>query len=249
MNGGRCSLDEAFELLAPDFEPKAAAARIEWAIHNDDHFPLYCNGKVVEADIAKTAMVVPKSKDRPADIVSTGPWLGWAPGTYTWELEIDAVLALKPRPDTRAESAQATAIAALEKAEAATAETASVRAELEKALVEARAKVEELQAALQAVMEKAEAQAAEAQAAREQAEKASTPSPPPTEDKSKRRGSRERDAIREWADEKWPSGHNHLELRDIIKVADKDKEFRKKFPGAKFPERTKFARALKRRND
>jgi hypothetical protein len=138
----RCTLDEAFELLAPDFEPKAAAATIEWAIHNDDHFPLYCNDKVVEANIAKTVMVVPKSKDRPADIVSTGPWLGWAPRAHKWELDRDAVLALKPQPDTRAESAQAIAITAQQKAEA-------LQAELEKAL----ARIEELRTALQTVTE------------------------------------------------------------------------------------------------
>src|SRR5262249_21913347 len=87
------------------------------------------------------------------------------PGAHKWKLDLDAVLALKPQPDTRVESAQATAIAALEKAETATAETASVRAELEKALAEERAelekalaeeraKVKELQAALQAVTER-----------------------------------------------------------------------------------------------
>jgi hypothetical protein len=149
----RCTLDEAFELLAPDFEPKAAAATIEWAIHNDDHFPLYCNDKVVEANIAKTVMVVPKSKDRPADIVSTGPWLGWAPGAHKWKLDLDAVLALKPQPDTRVESAQATAITAQQKAEAATAEMASVRAALQAELEKALARIEELRTALQTVTE------------------------------------------------------------------------------------------------
>jgi len=74
-------------------------------------------------------------------------------------------------------------------------------------------------------------------------------SPPSTGDKPKRRGSREQRTIREWADGNWPGGHQHIELRDIIFAAKHDKEFSKKFPGDAFPERTKFARALDRRDD
>jgi hypothetical protein len=70
-----------------------------------------------------------------------------APGAYNWELEDDAVLALKPQPDTRAEAAQATAITALQMAEAATAKAASAREEADKAWAEARTARERAEAA------------------------------------------------------------------------------------------------------
>lgn len=70
-----------------------------------------------------------------------------------------------------------------------------------------------------------------------------------TDDKPKRRRkSREQEAIRQWADTKWPDGYEHIELREIIFAAKHDKEFKKKFPSS-FPERTKFSRALDRRKD
>jgi len=149
MSGGRCSLAQALELLTPDFTPMEAAAEITQAIHGHEHdrFPLYCNGEVVKAHIRAIANVVPKSGEDGWDIESTGPGLGWARGAYNWELEDDAVLALKPQPDTRAEAAQATAISAMQIAEAA------------------RAKVEELQAALQVATEQKEKAEAQAEAA------------------------------------------------------------------------------------
>ena len=129
---GRCSLAKAaLELLAPDFTPKEAAARITQAIHDDDLFPLYCNGEPVKANIRAIAKVVPELKDDgrwTVDIESTGSRLGWEPGAYNWELEVDAVLALKPEPDTRAEAAQATAISAMHVAEAATADAKAAQA-------------------------------------------------------------------------------------------------------------------------
>jgi len=152
MNG-RCTLAEALALLAPDFESKAAAFAIEHAAHTDDHFLLYCDGNLVEVGIAKHITVVLESKDGPADILWNGPGFGWAPGAYKWELDRDAVLALKPQPDTRVESAQAIAITAQQKAEAATAETASVRAALQAELEKALARIEELRTALQTVTE------------------------------------------------------------------------------------------------
>ena len=136
---GRCSLIKALELLAPDFTSMEAAAKIEQAIHEDDRFPLYCNGKTVKANIRAIAKVVPEPEEDgrwTADIVSTGSGLGWARGAYNWELEVDAVLALKPQPDTRVESAQATAMSAMQMAEAAAAEAASAQAKAEKARTE-----------------------------------------------------------------------------------------------------------------
>jgi hypothetical protein len=136
---GRCSLSKALELLAPDFTPMEAAAKIEQAIHEDDRFPLYCNGKTVKANIRAITKVVPKPEEDgcwTADIGSTGPGLGWARGAYNWEFEVDAVLALKPQPDTRVESAQATAMSAMQMAEAAAAEAASAQAKAEKARTE-----------------------------------------------------------------------------------------------------------------
>jgi hypothetical protein len=159
---GRCSLAKAaLELLAPDFTPKEAAARITQAIHDDDLFPLYCNGEVVKAHIAAIAKVVPKPEEDgrwTVDIESTGPGLGWARGAYNWELEDDAVLALKPQPDTRAEAAQATAMSAMQMAETTAAEAASARSDAEKAWAEAQAAKERAQAAEQ------RAEAAEARA-------------------------------------------------------------------------------------
>ena len=162
---GRCSL-KALELLAPDFTPMEAAAKIEQAIHEDDRFPLYCNGKTVKANIRAIAKVVPEPKEDgswTADIVSTGPGLGWAPGAYNWELEVDAVLALKPQPDTRAESAQATAMSAMQMAEAAAAEAASAQAEAEKARTEMEQARAERQTAAER-MERAEARLEAAEA-------------------------------------------------------------------------------------
>jgi hypothetical protein len=170
---GRCSLAKAaLELLAPDFTPKEAAARITQAIHDDDRFPLYCNGEVVKAHIAAIAKVVPKLEEDgrwTVDIESTGPGLGWARGAYNWELEDDAVLALKPQPDTRAEAAQATAMSAMQMAETAAAEAASARAEAEKAWAEA-----------QAAKERAEAAEQQAEAAEARAEATPPPQPHPT---------------------------------------------------------------------
>jgi hypothetical protein len=163
---GRCSLIKALELLAPDFTPMEAAAKIEQAIHEDDRFPLYCNGKTVKANIRAIAKVVPEPKEDgswTADIVSTGPGLGWAPGAYNWELEVDAVLALKPQPDTRAESAQATAMSAMQMAEAAAAEAASAQAEAEKARTEMEQARAERQTAAER-MERAEARLEAAEA-------------------------------------------------------------------------------------
>ena len=163
---GRCSLIKALELLAPDFTSMEAAARIERAIHEDDRFPLYCNGKTVKANIRAIAKVVPEPKEDgswTADIVSTGSGLGWARGAYNWELEVDAVLALKPQPDTRAESAQATAMSAMQMAEAAAAEAASAQAEAEKARTEMEQARAERQTAAER-MERAEARLEAAEA-------------------------------------------------------------------------------------
>jgi hypothetical protein len=118
-------------------------------------------------------------------------------GAYTWELEVDAVLALRSQPDTRAEAAQATAISAIQMAEAATAEATSARAEADKAGTEA-----------QAARERAEAAPHQGQAAR-------------------RKGSRVQDEIRRFAARKWPDGHEHRETKDIIKAANEDDEFKK----------------------
>ena len=159
--GGRCSLTRALELLAPNFTPGEAAAKIEQSIHEDDRFPLYCDDAVVKANIRAIANLVPKEPEGEdghwtADILSMSSRLGWAPGAYTWELEVDAVLALIPQPDTRAEAAQATAISALEMAEAARAETEQARIELQAAMermeqAEARLKAAEMQAEAEAM--------------------------------------------------------------------------------------------------
>jgi hypothetical protein len=105
---GRCSPTKALELLAPDFAPLAAAANITRAIHEDDHFPLYCDGEIVKPNIRAIAKVLPLEVGGrwTTDIVSIGPGLAWARGVYNWELEVDAVLALRPQPDTRVELAQ-----------------------------------------------------------------------------------------------------------------------------------------------
>ena len=159
---GRCTLAKARELLAPDFTSMEAAVKVTQAIHEHDRFPLYCNGEVVKPHIRAIANVVPKAEEDDWDIESTGPGLGWARGAYNWELEDDAVLALKPQPDTRVEAAQATAISAMQLAETSAAEAKAARTEAE----QARAELEQARAALQAAtkrMEKAEArmQAAE----------------------------------------------------------------------------------------
>jgi hypothetical protein len=65
---------------------------------------LICDNTVVQPHMAAIATVVPKVEPDgrwTADILSTGPGLGWRPG-LNWELEIDEVMALlpnqKPRP-------------------------------------------------------------------------------------------------------------------------------------------------------
>src|SRR5262249_51213958 len=150
---GRCSLAKAaLELLAPDFTPMEAAAKITQAIHDDDHFPLYCNGEVVKANIRAIAKVVPKPEDDgqwTVDSESTGARLGWEPGAGNWELAADGVRRLKPQPATRAEAAQATARSPMQMAETAAAEAASARAEAEKAWAEAQAAKERAEAAEQ----------------------------------------------------------------------------------------------------
>jgi hypothetical protein len=156
MNGRRCSLVEAIiELLAPDFTPRAAAARITQAINEteDDQFPLYCNNVLVNHGGLNVVLDRKEDGSWIADIESIGPGLGWARWAHNWELEVDVVLALKPQPDTRVESAQAMAITAQQTAEAATAETASVRAALQAELEKALARIEELRTALQTVTE------------------------------------------------------------------------------------------------
>ena len=163
---GRCSPTKALELLAPDFTPMEVAAKITQAIHEDDDFPLYCDGEIVKAHVHAVAKVVPKLEEDgrwTADIESTGPGLGWARGAYNWELEVDAVLALKPQPDTRAESAQATAMSAMQMAEAAAAEAASAQAEVEKARTEMEQARAERQTAAER-MERAEARLEAAEA-------------------------------------------------------------------------------------
>ena len=155
MSGGRCSLAQALELLAPDFTPMEAAAKTTQAINEHDHdrFPLYCNGEVVNKAHRAIAKVVLNEEDGRLipDIESTGPGLGWARG-LNWELEIDHVMALKPQPDTRMEAVQ-TAVAA---AEAAMAEAARARAELGQARVVLQAATEQMENAA------ARAEAAEA---------------------------------------------------------------------------------------
>ena len=173
---GRCSLAKAaLELLAPDFTPMEAAAKITQAIHDDDRFPLYCNGEPVKANIRAIAKVVPELKDDgrwTVDIESTGSRLGWEPGAYNWELEVDAVLALKPEPDTRAEAPQATAISAMHVAEAATADAKAAQAkaegaqaEIEQARAEARADLERARTEMQAAIERMDMAEARAEAA------------------------------------------------------------------------------------
>ena len=142
------------------------AAKITQAIHEDDDFPLYCDGEIVKAHVHAVAKVVPKLEEDgrwTADIESTGPGLGWARGAYNWELEVDAVLALKPQPDTRAESAQATAMSAMQMAEAAAAEAASAQTEVEKARTEMEQARAERQTAAER-MERAEARLEAAEA-------------------------------------------------------------------------------------
>jgi len=176
---GRCSPTKALELLAPDFTPMEVAAKITQAIHEDDDFPLYCDGEIVKAHVHAIAKVVPKLEEDgrwTADIESTGPGLGWARGAYNWELEVDAVLALKPQPDTRAESAQATAMSAMQMAEAAAAEAASAQTEVEKARTEMEQARAERQTAAER-MERAEARL-EAAEARVEAMKALPPPVP-----------------------------------------------------------------------
>ena len=161
MSGGRCSLAQALELLTPDFTPMEAAAKTTQAIneHEHDRFPLYCNGEVVNKAHRAIAKVVLNEEDGRLipDIESTASRLGWTPGAYNWELEVDAVLALRPQPDTRAEAVQ-TAVAA---AEAAMAEAATARAELGQA-----------RAVLQAATEQMEKAAARAEAAETRVEAA-----------------------------------------------------------------------------
>ena len=172
MSGGRCSLAQALELLTPDFTPMEAAAKTTQAINGHEHerFPLYCNGEVVNKAHRAIAKVVLNEEGGRLipDIESTGPGLGWARGA-DWELDVDAVLALKPQPDTRAEAAQATAMSAMQMAETAAAEAASARAEAEKAWAEA-----------QAAKERAEAAEQRAEAAEARAKATPAPKPDPT---------------------------------------------------------------------
>ena len=73
---GRCSPTKALELLAPDFTPMEVAAKITQAIHEDDDFPLYCDGEIVKAHVHAIAKVVPKLEEDgrwTADIESTAP--------------------------------------------------------------------------------------------------------------------------------------------------------------------------------
>ena len=100
MSGGRCSLAQALELLALDFTPMEAAAETTQAIngHEHDRFPLYCNGEVVNKADRAIAKVVFNEEDGLPDIESIGSGLGWGRRAYNWELEKDAVLALKPQP-------------------------------------------------------------------------------------------------------------------------------------------------------
>jgi hypothetical protein len=156
VSGRRCSPTEAIVLLAPDFKPLEAAARLEQAIRTNPDFPLWAGGAPMKPNMREICIVV-LHEDGRCDIESAGSGLGWARGLPDWEFDVDAVLALKPQPDTRAESAQATAISALQRAEAATAETASVRAELEKALAEARAEAQATRERADAAEKRAEA--------------------------------------------------------------------------------------------
>jgi hypothetical protein len=135
----RCTVTKALELLAPELSPLAASEELTRAI-NGESCHAYCNGVAIKAHIAAIAKVVPKQEEDgrlTADILSTGPRLGWVSG-LNWELEIDDVMALRPQPDMKVEAAQATAISAMQMAEAAAAEATSARAEADRTWVEAR---------------------------------------------------------------------------------------------------------------
>src|SRR5262249_16395631 len=128
-----------------------------------DRFPLYCNGEVVSKAHRAVAKVVLNEEGGCLipDIESTGSGLGWARGAYKWELEDDAVLALKPQPDTRGEAAQARAISGMQLAGTSAAGAKAARIEAE----QAHAELKQARAALQAATEQVERAEARAEAA------------------------------------------------------------------------------------
>jgi hypothetical protein len=102
---GRCTLVDAINLLVPPLKLMEAAAKLTQAVNSND-CRLYCNKdepvKAHIAAVAKVVLDVEKDGRWTADIVSTGPGLGWAKGAYTWEFDVDEVKALKPQADAAA---------------------------------------------------------------------------------------------------------------------------------------------------
>src|SRR5262249_5549773 len=88
----RCSPTDALNLLIPALKPRAAAAKLTRAVHDDDGFPIICNGVVIKDYIAPRLTVVAQRKRGrwTGRIVSTFAVGGVKP-TDVWEFRTDKV--------------------------------------------------------------------------------------------------------------------------------------------------------------
>jgi len=94
---GRCSPNQAVNLLRREFSAMAAARVLTNAIH-DNVCRLYCDGVVIKSDFAVRLMVEPRLDDdgRWTATIVSAVREAWERPSYQWEFDVDEVVALLP---------------------------------------------------------------------------------------------------------------------------------------------------------